>query len=44
MATGQVAGAVAALAAARGCDLREVPLPAIRQILLKNGAIVPTIP
>lgn len=41
MATGQVAGATAALAAARDCDLRDVRLAAIRELLAAHGAIVP---
>jgi len=44
MATGQVAGALAALATARGCELREVPLAASRELLAAHGAIVPPVP
>jgi hypothetical protein len=40
-ATGQAAGAAAALAAARGCDLDEVPLDELRDLLRRHGAIVP---
>lgn len=41
MATGQVAGAAAALAAKTGCDVREVALEDIRPLLRQHGAIVP---
>lgn len=44
MATGQVAGATAALAAASDCELTEVPLPAIRTLLQKHQAILPQTP
>lgn len=42
MAMGQAAGLTAALAAQRGATPREVPLDAIRQGLLAQGAIVPS--
>ncbi len=41
MATGQAAGAIAALAAASGKDPREVEFARIRQLLLEHGAILP---
>lgn len=41
MAMGQVAGAVAALSARLGVELREVPLADARQLLRAHGAIVP---
>jgi hypothetical protein len=41
MAMGQAAGVVAALAAARRCDPREVPLADIKAGLSKIGHIVP---
>lgn len=41
MATGQAAGAVAALAAARGVAIDEVPLDELRALLREHGAIVP---
>lgn len=41
MATGQAAGAAAALAARRGCELRDVPLTDLRALLRAHGAIVP---
>ena len=41
MAMGQAAGAAAALAAQQKTTPLEVPLAKIRQLLLKNGAIVP---
>ncbi len=44
MAMGQVAGAVAALAACTGRELREVPLAEARELLLRHGAIVPDAP
>ncbi len=43
MATGQAAGAAAALAARRGIELREVPLGEIHTLLRAHGAIVPTL-
>ncbi len=42
MATGQAAGAAAALAVQRGTTPGNVPLPALRQLLTQHGAIVPT--
>lgn len=41
MAMGQVAGAVAALASQAGCELREVPLTELRDLLATHGGIVP---
>lgn len=41
MATGQAAGAAAALAALRGGDPREVALEDLRNLLVLHGAIVP---
>lgn len=41
MATGQAAGAAAALAASRGCDLVELPVSDIRALLVEHGAVVP---
>ena len=42
MAMGQAAGVVAALAASKHCDPRQVPLALIRQCLSRIGHIVPT--
>lgn len=44
MATGQAAGAAAALAAQRGCGVSELPIAEIRKLLAENGAIVPPAP
>ncbi|OPZ28113.1 MAG: dihydrolipoamide dehydrogenase [Lentisphaerae bacterium ADurb.BinA184] len=41
MAMGQAAGAAAALAAARGQDVAQVPITAIHALLREHGAIVP---
>lgn len=41
MAMGQAAGAVAALAALCGKEVREVAIDAVRDLLRKHGAIVP---
>ena len=41
MAMGQVAGQAAALAAAKGCDVRRLPLDMLRRSLKDSGAIVP---
>jgi len=41
MATGQAAGAAAALAAKKGVTPREVPIEEIKALLRDNGAIVP---
>ena len=41
MATGQAAGALAALAAKRGLDLVAVPMRDLRALLRRHGAIVP---
>ena len=43
MAMGQVAGATAALAAGSNTTPLEVPLKDIRKMLIKHGAIVPTV-
>ncbi len=42
MAMGQAAGVVAALAASKHCDPRQVPLAPIRQCLSRIGHIVPS--
>jgi hypothetical protein len=42
MAMGQAAGAVGALAAQNPCDVRDVPLPELLEVLRRFGAIVPT--
>jgi hypothetical protein len=42
MAMGQAAGAAAAIAVRRGCELREVPIEELRALLRQNNAIVPT--
>lgn len=44
MATGQAAGAMAALAADAGQAFDEVPLEQLRRTLLQHGAIVPGLP
>jgi glycine/D-amino acid oxidase-like deaminating enzyme len=41
MATGQAAGAAAALAVRRGVDVADVPLAELRSLLKSHGAIVP---
>ncbi|MCX4963567.1 FAD-dependent oxidoreductase [Streptomyces sp. NBC_00654] len=41
MATGQAAGALAALSADRGGDIVSVPMSGLRQTLVRFGAIVP---
>jgi len=41
MATGQAAGALAALAAQRGERPLDVPMPLVRELLARSGAIVP---
>lgn len=41
MAMGQVAGQAAALAAAKGCDVRKLSLDMLRLSLKDSGAIVP---
>jgi hypothetical protein len=43
MATGQVCGAAAALAATRRCHPSELPIEDIKTLLRKHGAIVPAI-
>jgi hypothetical protein len=43
MATGQAAGALAALAGTQGKDTRDVPLPDLHALLREHGAIVPEI-
>lgn len=40
MAMGQAAGATAALAVARGTDLRDVPTAAVQDRLSADGAII----
>jgi hypothetical protein len=42
MATGQAAGALAALAVKRGLDPAVVPMRDLRALLRRHGAIVPT--
>lgn len=42
MAMGQAAGAVAAIAANRACDMREVDLRELQKLLRSHNAIVPT--
>jgi hypothetical protein len=41
MATGQVAGAAAALAVKRNCQICEIPINILKNLLIKNHAIVP---
>ena len=41
MATGQAAGALAALAAKSGLDVEEVPMEQLYEVLRQNGAIIP---
>ena len=41
MATGQAAGAAAALAVRNGIEPRDVAMPELRALLEANGAIVP---
>ena len=41
MATGQAAGAMAALSAAKGVDPEEVPVVNVHALLRKHGAIIP---
>ncbi|OPZ83233.1 MAG: FAD dependent oxidoreductase [bacterium ADurb.Bin429] len=41
MATGQVAGALAALATQTGIEVEELPLPMVDELLLAHGAIIP---
>jgi len=41
MATGQAAGALAALAARRGVEVREIPLADLHALLRQHGAVVP---
>jgi hypothetical protein len=43
MAMGQAAGAVAALASAGNCELREVPIGSIHDLLQRHCAIVPSV-
>ncbi len=43
MATGQVCGAAAALAATRRCHPSELPVEDIKSLLRKHGAIVPAV-
>jgi hypothetical protein len=44
MATGQAAGALASLAAKTGTDVRQVPIPDLRDLLEAHGAILPPTP
>ncbi|MFE7106100.1 hypothetical protein ACFU98_07510 [Streptomyces sp. NPDC057575] len=44
MATGQAAGALAAMAADRGTDVTGVPMTDLHRVLAASGAIVPTLP
>jgi len=44
MATGQAAGAMAALAARRGMDVEELPIGGVHDLLRAHGAIVPELP
>ena len=44
MATGQAAGAAAALAAQARCSVRAVDVPTLRALLRAHGAIVPDLP
>lgn len=44
MATGQVAGAAAALAAAERRSVRDVRLSQLRNVLARHGAIIPAVP
>jgi len=41
MATGQAAGAMAALSAREGCDAEALPMPQIHDLLRQHGAIIP---
>ena len=41
MATGQAAGEAAALAAERGCDVRDVPLAELKRRLVSSHHVVP---
>ena len=41
MATGQAAGEAAALAAERGCDVRDIPLSELKRRLVRSHHIVP---
>lgn len=43
MAMGQAAGCAAALAVQKECDVASVPYQALKELLLKQGAIVPEI-
>lgn len=43
MATGQAAGALAALSASTGVDPEELPISAVHRLLREHGAIVPSI-
>lgn len=44
MATGQAAGALAAMASDRGTDVTGVPMTDLHRVLVRSGAIVPTLP
>ncbi|GAB2599705.1 FAD-dependent oxidoreductase [Pseudactinotalea suaedae] len=41
MAMGQAAGALAAMAVSRACDVHDVPVPEAREAMRAHGAIVP---
>ena len=41
MGMGQAAGALAALAVRHNCDVEDVPLPELYEVLTEYGAIVP---
>ncbi|MES9505752.1 FAD-dependent oxidoreductase [Streptomyces sp. NPDC000609] len=43
-ATGQAAGALAAMSADRGTDVTDVPMTDLRRVLVRSGAIVPALP
>lgn len=44
MATGQAAGALAAMSSDRGTDVTDVPMTDLRRVLVRSGAIVPALP
>jgi hypothetical protein len=43
MATGQAAGAIAALSASTGVDLEELPIAEVHQLLREHDAIIPVV-